>query len=143
MKLALSFASVAVVAALMPHPAAAANENCRAIQDPMRRLACYDAREDQKKEDRTARQKASFGLSEARKAPEDRNEVDAVSAKIAQVNGTRIVLDNGAVWEFGHDSHMAFWLRPGQAVTIKRGLVGGYRASVDGVNGREAVTRVR
>jgi hypothetical protein len=125
------------------HPAAAASENCRAIQDPAKRLACYDAREDQKHEDKVAHQKADFGLSEKQKAPEDRNEVAEVSGKIVRVAGSRIYLADGAVWTFAHDSRLIDWIRPGQQVTIKRGLVGGYRATVSGVNGREAVTRTQ
>jgi hypothetical protein len=125
------------------YPAAAASQNCRAIQDPAKRLACYDAREDQKHEDKVAHQKADFGLSEEQKAPEDRNAVAEVSGKIVRVNGSRIYLANGAVWAFAHDSRLIDWVRPGQQVTIKRGLVGGYRATVSGVNGREAVTRIQ
>jgi hypothetical protein len=146
MRVALSLASATIVVALMPHAAAAANENCRAVADATQRLACYDAREDQKGkrgEEKIARQKASFGLTEKQKEPEDRNEVEAVSGQIERVSGTRIYLADGAVWAFARDSRIINWIRPGQAVTIKKGLVGGYRATVDGVNGREAVTRVR
>jgi hypothetical protein len=143
MKVALFLAAGAMALALTGHPAAAASENCRAIPDPTQRLACYDAREDQKHEDKVAHQKANFGLSEKNKPAEDRNEVEEVSGKIAQVRGARIYLANGAVWQFDHDSRLIEWIKPGQQVTIKRGLVGGYRASVDGVNGREAVTRVQ
>jgi hypothetical protein len=143
MKVALSFAAAAVVAAAMPATAIAADASCRAIKDPTQRLACYDAREDDKTKDKTVRQKADFGLNEKQKPQEDRNQVAEVSSRITQVNGTRIVLDNGAVWQFDRESRVIFWVRPGQAVTIKRGLVGGYRASVDGVSGVEVVTRVQ
>jgi hypothetical protein len=143
MKVALSLAAAAGVAAAMPAAALAADGSCRAIKDPLQRLACYDAREDAKSQDKAAHQKAEFGLNEKQKPQEDRNEVSAVSSKITQVSGTRIVLENGAVWQFDRDSRVIFWVRPGQGVTIKRGLVGGYRASVDGVSGVEVVTRVQ
>lgn len=143
MRVAWFLLSAAASVVLMPETAAAANENCRAIKDSTQRLACYDAREDQKGKDNVVRQKANFGLNERQKAPEDRQEVAAISSKIVQVSGRRIVLENGAVWEFDDDSRVIFWVRPGQGVTIKRGLMGGYRASVEGVSGLEVVARVQ
>ena len=144
MKMALSLASAAIAAALMPHSVAAANENCRAITDPQQRLACYDAREDRKSEEGAVRQKADFGLADKQKAPEDRTDtVEAVSSKIAEVNGLRVVLESGAVWEFDRNSRMVFWVRPGQEITVKKGMLGGYRASIKGVSGLDPVTRVR
>ncbi len=143
MKVAWFLVSAAASVALMPDATFAANKNCRAVEEPAQRLACYDAREDQKKEDRTVRQKANFGLSEEQKAPEERNEIEAVGSKIVQVNGSRVVLENDPVWQFERTSRITFWVRPGQDITIKKGLVGGYRASVKGVNGLDPVTRVQ
>ena len=144
MRLTWTFVPAALLVTLMPGAATAANQNCRAIADPQRRLACYDAREDQKSQESAGRQKANFGLADKQRTPEDRTDVvDAVSSKIAQVNGSRVVLENGAVWQFDRDSRMIFWVRPGQEITVKKGLLGGYRASVKGVNGLDPVSRVQ
>ena len=146
MRLAWALGTIAMLGIGAPNAAFAANQNCRGISDPTQRLACYDAREDKEQrrgEDKAARQKENFGLSEKQKEPEDRNEVEAISAKIVKVGGTRLYLDNDAVWELARDSRIINWIRPGQEVTIKKGMVGGYRAVVSGVSGREAVTRLR
>ena len=143
MRLKWTFAPAALLICLVPATASAATENCRAIANPQQRLACYDAREDQSSQERAGRRKANFGLADKQRAPEDRTDaVDAVSSKIVQVSGSRVVLENGAVWQFDRDSRMIFWVRPGQDITVKKGVLGGYRASVKGVNGLDPVTRV-
>lgn len=144
MRLKWTFAPAAWLICPVPATASAATENCRAVANPQQRLACYDAREDQGSQERAGRQKANFGLADKQKAPEDRTDaVDAVSSKIIQVNGSRVVLEDGAVWQFDRDSRMIFWVRPGQEITVKKGVLGGYRASVKGVNGLDPVTRVQ
>lgn len=130
-------------------------DQCRALQDPQARLACYDAisappvlppapvepaarREEQTK---------NFGLTEQQKAPEQRAEVEEVQATISGVRNGRsgpiLELDNGQTWQVGTDGNLHQWLKTGQVVTIKRGLLSGYRLRADGVTGMEKAQRLQ
>lgn len=120
---------------------------CREIAESAARLACYDTvsgRADQEtNEERVERQIRQFGLTELQKAPEERKEVEQVSAKIASVGGGRVTLDNGMVWKVTDGRSLLGWVQEGQVITIRRGLFSGYRMTVDGVTGKAVVVRMQ
>lgn len=139
----------AVLVALQVSPAVAASklDKCRQIADPAARLSCYDAisgrLEQETSEERVERQTRQFGLSEQRKAPEERKEVEHVSARISSVGGGRVTLDNGMVWKVTDGSGLLGWVREGQMATIRQGLFSGYRMTIDGVTGKAVVVRTQ
>jgi hypothetical protein len=141
--------AVGVLAATLTGPAAAASqlEKCREIAEPSARLACYDsvsgAAAPEDPDERVDRQTRQFGLTEQQKAPEDRKEVEQVSAKITAVGGGRVTLENGMVWKVTDGSRMTEWLLKGQVATIRQGLFSGYRMTVDGVTGKAVVVRMQ
>lgn len=136
-------------------------EECRAIGDVQKRLACYDeipstpapaapapvavapASAAAAVSVRQATTEETFGLS----AAAQRAEPEEVTSKIVSISGNRsrplVVLDNGHEWQVTTDRNLADRLRPGQTVTIKRGMMSGYRIYADGVTGMESVRRIR
>lgn len=144
----------AALAATMATPAMAQGsiEDCRSIADSAKRLACYDALSGQSRqaqpvpesdEARVERQTQQFGLTEQQKAPEDRKEVERVTAAITGISGSRITLDNGMVWRVTDGSKLLDWAREGQVATVKQGFLSGYRMTVEGVRGLAVVERIR
>lgn len=138
-----------VLVAMQAAPAAGAEnlKKCREISEPSARLACYDSLsapgDPETPDRRIERQTRQFGLNEQQKAPEERKEVEQVSAKIASVGGGRVTLDNGMVWKVTDGSRMINWLREGQIATIRPGLFSGYRMTVVGVTGKAVVVRTQ
>jgi hypothetical protein len=65
---------------------------------------------------------------------EDAKDVDAITATITQVaaTGDRYVftLDTGARWQTLEDSSRQLTPKPGQSITIRKGVLGSYRLSV-------------
>lgn len=133
-----------------PAWAAPTLEQCRALQDAQARLACYDAISAPAPVDPVARaeeQKKNFGLTERRKAPEERAEAEEIQATISNIRGGSsgpiLELDNGNAWQVTTNGNLQHYLAAGQVVTIKRGALSGYRLHADGVNGMETVRRIQ
>jgi hypothetical protein len=147
--LALLAGATATVAAADPaHP-------CARIADPAKRLACYDqafplapgvleqARE-------LAR--AAFGLDRGKDVPrnpgqsQEEADPDRVQGKVAKVThgnaGQRVItLDGGQTW-MTTESVSAAQMRPGDTVTLRKGLMGNYILTTQG-GGVVRVKRVR
>ena len=129
--------------------------NCRKVADIAARVACYDRFADEQAAARGTSQAPAvragseppkaqppapapvaqepakrFGDDQLKgQAPDAPEQVDEVAAKVAAVtlNGygiATVTLDNGQVWRQKEMASMG--LRVGDAVTLKRGLVGGY-----------------
>lgn len=143
----LTAGAILVASQVSPALAASKLENCREIADPAARLSCYDSIsgrvEQETHKERIERQTRHFGLSEQQKAPEERKEVEHVSARIASIGGGRVQLDNGMVWRVADGSDLLGWVREGQLATIRQGLFSGYRMTVDGVTGKAVVVRMQ
>ena len=122
--------------------------NCQSIDNLLARLACYDESHGSAKSGAeagitavasTAQQPRSdesasstFGRPTELFAPRDSRTVSAKLARLDSSPGrkTRLVLDNGQIWELSKDRMIAY--RGGAAVEIKTGAVGGYLMSVNG-----------
>lgn len=145
--IAVGFLAAQAQAAL----AAPTLEQCRALQDAQARLACYDGMSGPAVAPALpldpaaaqAAQEEKFGLSQRQQASkEGLPEVDEVHATITEVSGTVVRLDNGHSWKMTTQNKIYDRLRPGQSVTIKRGMPSGFRLHVDGLNGMENVRRL-
>lgn len=132
--------------------------DCRTLADGAARLACYDreaaalnqaveARDvviADKAEMKSAR-RGLFGfklpsLNIFGKGREDDDEVSEIASTVAAARpvaggGWRITLADGAVWEQISTDQLVMDPRAGDKVTIKRGALGSYRASIDGQPG--------
>ena len=51
-------------------------------------------------------------------------------------------LDNGQSWRMTSQNNIYDWVRPGQSVTIRRGVPSGFRLHVEGLQGMETVRRL-
>ena len=117
-------------AAEPPHP-------CAPVVEPAARLACYDKAFPPPPQVREAAAKAAvdaFGRAEAAQArsytgdagPADPQSVDARVTRVDYAAGRRSVqLDNGQTWTLA-ESNSAGPLKPGDAVSVRRGLMGSY-----------------
>lgn len=114
-------------------------QQCAAIADDGKRLACYDdyaqnispqpnpapiSREEKE---------AAFGLADPRQA--ELEELEEIHSTVIDVQrksrGQRILtLENGQVWE-QKDSYTTPTFHVGDSVTIKRGFMGAYRLKRD------------
>lgn len=122
---------------------------CRAIGDPMQRLACYDRQSNavasaiQKKdlvvidkERATAAKRSLFGFSVPSFAGllggGDLNEIEGtVTAATQNSDGGWIIkLADGSVWSQTDDTPMALEPRRGDKVIVKRGALGSYFVKV-------------
>ena len=142
------FTAGAMLVALQVSAAEASDlSGCKEISEPSARLACYDSLAggvvEESHDTRIQRQTRQFGLSEQQKAPEERKEVERISAKILSAGGRRVTLDNGMVWKVTDGEDLLGWVREGQMATIRKGLFSGYRMTVDGVTGKAVVDRVQ
>lgn len=134
-------------------------KSCASISDGKKRLDCYDAAlaaadseaaarlAEQRRaaeiaaakaaEEAKARQEqarlAAFGSSGASKA-DGEEAVSEISASIAQlgegVSGYVVTLDNGQVWR-QTESRTLPPVRVGDMVTIRKGMIGGYRMTFE------------
>lgn len=163
--------SLAVPAAAQPAPAARAGAlkalaDCRAVTDSTARLACYDAAAAQldeaertgevvvldREQVRTAKRDA-FGFSipsfprlfdrDERQASEEVNTLasEVASASKDAFGRWSVSLKNGQQWR-QTDSKTIFRVRTGDAVEVRRGLVGSFFIRIGGQPGVRA-ERVR
>lgn len=129
--------------------------DCRAIADSGQRLACYDQKvaaldaaaqsRDIVITDKAEVKKARRGLF-GFKLPSlkifggdesDDEEVSEIESTIASARQLRtgewrVVLQDGAVWEQSGTDRLVFDPRPGNPIRIKRGVLGSFKASIDG-----------
>jgi len=120
---------------------------CRSLTDDTARLACYDRAVQRIDADPADREKASraqrerFGLAGAnapaaavaRQArPEKIERIDAKVRSVGFIGDGRysILLDDGATWVFVEE--ISVQPKVGDAVVIRRGLLGSYMGSVNG-----------
>lgn len=133
-------------------------ESCRAQPDDRRRLACYDAIRLAAPASATA--PAATPASPAAPAaaaaardfglPPTATPAQAVSRVSARLQGrlsdwaagTRLALDNGQVWQVIDGQGAGYALEQPQ-VTIERGLLGSFFATVEGVSASIKVRRLQ
>ena len=138
------------------NPLVKAIEACRQIPDPAQRVACYDAASNalvqattsgqvrvvDRNEVRRAR-RSLFGFSlprlpwfsgdDSQNDPDDRLDSTIKSAWLMKnVGRYRIVLADNAVWETTESKVNWIAPRPGQKITILKGVLGNYFLRVDG-----------
>jgi hypothetical protein len=125
---------------------------CSAEADGTKRLACYDreiARLHKPAADSTpAATQERFGMTEAleRKSGTQPKQLDELTGRITGVSYKTsdeviITLENGQTWEQAEpEAHLS--LRPGDTVTIHRGMLGAFYLSSDRIHGLR-VKRVR
>ena len=161
--LVLATASGAAIAADKSERTLDAFRQCGTIPDTGNRLACFDnalASIEQrivadKKEERQRKQ-AEYGLRERdvhasdEPANADPNEaVAGVSSTIAEVYVQQatsrfvFVLENGQIWKQTQLSSFKGTPKPGMAVTISDGAIGGYRLKIEGKSGIIGVQRIK
>lgn len=134
-------------------------EDCVTLKSDAARLACFDAvmsddeeidEEVQKVQVQEARE--NFGLSEAEireRRGDDKSEIQVVvnstvtDTRKEPDGGTTFALANGQVWRTTDLGNMRYDLRRGDKVTLKEGILGGYRATVEGRRGLLGVRRIR
>lgn len=136
------------------NPLVKALEACRQIPDPARRVACYDAASNALVQATTTGQVRVVDRNEVRRArrslfgfslprlpwfsgddsvndPDDR--LDSTIKSVAVQNGRfRIVLADNAVWETTENKLNYIVPRPGQKITIIKGVLGNYFLQIDG-----------
>lgn len=132
----MAHATALVLLAFLGGPALAqeaALTRCRAISDPMQRLACYDA----------IKPADTFGLP----AAAAKAEVETVGTSIAGeflgwAPGGQITLANGQIWRVIDGSRGVYKLS-NPKVEIKRGALGSYLLDIEGTFQSPKVRRVR
>src|SRR5215469_2405683 len=149
----LAAAGVAV-AAPKPAPAVQAVVDCRKIEDPTQRLACYDAAADVlgkaqasgdlltlDREQRRAARKQAFGFTlptlsflDTGEKPEELDRIQETLASASQDAWGKWTfrMQDGAVWRQIDDEFLSRNPRPGSAITIQRAMLGSFMLSVDG-----------
>ena len=129
---------------------------CRQISDPSARLACFDAQvakveqatangdlvlADRESIRRTKRGLFGFGIlgggllgDSDDKNGEEISEIDGTvsSARQFGYGSWRITLADGSVWEQTDDQKLLFDPKSGNKVHIYKGMMGTYRANIDG-----------
>jgi hypothetical protein len=140
--LLLAMAFHAAALAQQEPPAAtepAAQPDCRAIQEPMARLACYDARAAAAPPG--AKPYEHFGLPQ----PSDERAMKArlVGKVDGWERGTRFSLDNGQVWRAIEPSRAYYAIPENVEVVISRGTFGGYWMEFAGVPASVKVKRTK
>jgi hypothetical protein len=128
--------------------------DCRAIQDGVQRLACFDkavgemAKAEQsgdlvaidREQRRTVRRQA-FGLTlpslsmfDKGEKPEDVNRVDVTLAQVNHNSAGKwvFVLDDGAVWRQIDDGQLEPPPHPGEKAVIRRATLGSYMIHLEG-----------
>ena len=138
------------------NPLVKALEACRRIPDPAQRVACYDAASaalvnattkgevrvvDQNEVRRARRSLFGFSLprlpwfsgDDSQNDPDDRLDSTIKSAWLLKnVGRYRIVLADNAVWETTESKLNWIAPRPGQKITILKGVLGNYFLKIDG-----------
>lgn len=114
-------------------------KDCRAITDSAQRLACYDALPlEAPAKSWTER----FGLA----TPSEPAEGEISSHIAGQFQGwgpsTVFTLANGQQWRVS-DGSSAYYIKQDPKVVVSRGLLGGYRLEVEGLNKVAGVKRVK
>ena len=144
------------------NPLVKALEACRQIPDPAQRVACYDAAStalvnattkgdvrvvDQNEVRRARRSLFGFSLprlpwfsgDDSQNDPDNRLDSTIKSAWLMNnVGRYRIVLADNAVWETTESRLNWIAPRPGQKITILKGVLGNYFVQVDGQVGLRA-----
>jgi len=128
--------------------------DCRAIQDGVQRLACFDkavgamAKADatgdlvtiDREQRRTVRRQA-FGLTlpslamfDKGEKPEEANRLDVTLARASRTGAGKwvITLDDGAVWRQIDDGELEPPPRPGEKAVIRRAMLGSYMMHIEG-----------
>lgn len=139
-------------------PVVQAVVDCRKIEDPTRRLACYDAAVaamssasstgdlvtlDRKQRQAVRRQAFGFTLPtlsmfDAGEKQQDEIEDTLVGARQIAEGRWVFQLHDGAVWRQIDDEFLSRRPHPGSKVTIRRAMMGSYMLSVDGQPGVRA-----
>ncbi len=152
------------IAALSAPLTAAADANlrsCAQLSDPHARLACYDAqlRPTPPGDAAVAEHPATphnadvdaverFGAEKLPTAPPPQNAaLEQIEARLVGRfqgwdKGTVFTLDNGQVWR-SVDDRSVYYVLDQPAVTIRRGLFGGYWLKVEGLGAQARVQRVK
>ena len=144
---------------------------CASVSDGAKRLACYDAAlaaadadaaarlAEQRRaaeiaaakaaEEAKARKEqerlAAFGAADAKQAggEEAINEISATIAELKEgLSGFVVTLDNGQIWR-QTESRTLPPVRVGDTVTIRKGVIGGYRMTFEQQQRTIAVKRVK
>jgi len=126
---------------------------CRRIDGATERLQCYDRAMDarfgvdrQIAERREQKKRDAFGVTGA---ADDERDVEELSSKIAAVDHYRqlgyavITLANGQRWRTTTSGSLLPALRPGQAATIRKSGMFGYRLRTEERSGFQGVIRLR
>lgn len=126
-------------------------QRCRAIAEPVARLACYDALADAPAGTRAPAAPPAVAAPEARPAttfgrPQRDTEPQEVSSAVGAAfagwgPNSRIRLDNGQVWQVVDGSSVVLPAGARRA-TVKRSLFGNYVLEIDGLNTAPKVRRV-
>ncbi len=141
--------SAAAAQAAQQAPAIASVVNCRAVQDPQARLRCFDEAAaalaqavqggslvtlDRESVRKTRRSLFGFDVDlpffGGGKKHEEQPEEKEIEAAVKSARGTGngmwlLTLDTGATWQTTEASPLLM-PKPGDKVTIKKGLAGGY-----------------
>lgn len=147
--------SALLLAALTPFGALAREPasilGCLTIADDAQRLACYDAAAQAVSAAEETRRQApveAFGRSgDAVAAAAGIEALDRLSANIAQVfegpaGKLVLILDNGQQWRQSQ-REMLPGVKPGDAVTIKKGALGSFKLTLERIRRTIAVKRYR
>jgi hypothetical protein len=141
-------ASATLAAAEPSHP-------CARVADPAQRLACYDKAYPLAPgvlEQARQLARAAFGLERGKDVPrnpgqsQEEADPDRVQGKVARVShgnaGQRVItLDGGQTW-ITTEATTGAQMRPGDTVTLRKGLMGNYLLTTQG-GGVVRVKRVR
>ncbi|HWF78080.1 MAG TPA: hypothetical protein VN694_12990 [Caulobacteraceae bacterium] len=139
-------------------PVVQAVVDCRKIEDPTQRLACYDAAVaamtsaqqsgdlvtlDRKQRQAVRKQAFGFTLPTLSMFDTGEKEVDRIDETLAsahQIGEGRWVfqMQDGAIWRQIDDEFLSREPHPGSAIVIRRAMMGSYMLSVDGQPGVRA-----
>jgi len=165
--LALPFASHAQTPATLPKQVTAL-QDCRTKTDPAERLACYDKAVDALSAATASREVVVVDRAEVKQARRglfgftlpkigflsgsnaDRQDADddreivtkVVSSRSFNRDQWRFTVEDGAIWETTEVSRGFDDPKPGATVTIERGTLGAFYATV-GKRGRATVRRIK
>lgn len=151
---ALSLWTIASAFAANPH-------DCVAVDADTQRLACYDAvfgRHTTVPADATTPQPPAaaattaahdFGAEQLPRSATDKPQApETIQAHIkGNFEGwapkTRFTLDNGQIWQVADDRSVYSRPTMNPRVTLEKGMFGAYYLSIDGLNARAKVKRIR
>lgn len=164
-----NFATFLAASMILGSPAAAqdgdpvdrqeAMQACVALESDAARLACFDAVmsgstevEEEVREARVQESRENFGLSETQvreRGGLSESEVEiVVNSTVTAVRkeprgAITFALANGQVWRTTSAGNMRYELKRGDQVSLSEGLLGSYRARVEGRLGVLGVRRIR